>query len=168
MLVQLRCTPSDVSANALRVRLNGPAPSLLAAHTVTVPGGEGGDVPGATIELGIIGSSHCITATIGGTMLREEISCTCGGAELGLYDDTAGPDGYQLVVDKRQGELDSQAAGLDADWFVGKFPGHGPHLTALRAHFEVGPAGQAGWAWRSLHFYPDEDVVVDTQSRWVP
>jgi Protein of unknown function DUF2617 len=165
-LHQLAVSPADVSGAGLRLALNAPAPSPLAACRLAHPDGP-------VLVLGVLGASHVVTVGDADCRFSEEVSCTAV-TEAALPDRAVAP-GYQL--DSRTEAYDEtsfrQLAGnlrnrcaRESDWLGGTFPGDDAALTALAAE----PDG-AGWRWQTWHLYPDEaggGTVVYTNSRWQP
>ncbi|MGY1835805.1 DUF2617 family protein [Blastococcus sp. SYSU DS0510] len=167
-LHQLDVAPRDVSAGALGLLLDGPAPAPLARLRL-----EGR--PGAVVTLGVLGASHVVCAETGGHRLTEEVSCDAvgaGGRPLPAGLRAGGYDFTSATTATTRGELDATAARLralaadDPAWLCGAFPGAADALTAMTA--QALPAG--GWAWQTWHLYPAGDTgeVVTTRTRWAP
>jgi hypothetical protein len=160
--------PRDVSAAALGLLLDRPAPATLAR--LELPDGRGG-----SITLGVLGASHVVTATVPGRRLTEEVSCDAVGAGGEPLPRSTRAGGYELVsavTATDRGELDATAdrlralAAADPAWLCGAFPGSVGALTAMTAQ----PVPGGGWAWQTWHLYPagDRGEVVTTQTRWTP
>ena len=160
--------PRDVSAAALGLLLDRPAPRALAQ--LRLPDGRGGE-----ITLGVLGASHVVTATVPGSRLTEEVSCDAVGAGGEPLPGRTRSGGYQLtsaVTATDRAALDATAARLRAHaeagpaWLCGEFPGSAGALTAMTAQ----ALADGGWAWQTWHLYPagDRGEVVTTRSRWTP
>ncbi|MGY2084112.1 DUF2617 family protein [Blastococcus sp. SYSU DS0539] len=167
-LHQLAVEPRDVSAAALGLLLDGPAPETLAQ--LRLPGPDGG-----SLTLGVLGASHVVTAAAGGRRLTEEVSCDAVGAGGRPLPRVMRSGGYRLtsaVTATDRSELDATAdrlralAGADPAWLCGAFPGSAGALTAMTAQ----PLAGGGWAWQTWHLYPagTSGEVVTTRSRWTP
>jgi hypothetical protein len=166
----LAVEPLDVSADALGLLLNAPAPATLAE--LRLADGDGGE-----LVLGVLSASHVVTATRPGHRLTEHVSCdalAAGGTCLPAVQEH---DGYRLTTCTRNlpaAALSGLAARLRAaavgdGWLCGAFPGADTALTALR-----GEAVSGGWRWQTWHLYPTADdtcadgVVVETSTMWRP
>lgn len=169
---QLAVAPQDISAASLGVRLDGPAPTVLVGTTLQ---GSGACF---RLDLGILGASHVVDATLldGGqpsAHLREEISCHAMEGGMALGDGVEKKQRWvtgtyrlrartvQLGTEEfaERAETILQAAEAES-WLVGKFPGEGNHhLTALWGEVEGGTA-----RWKTWHFYPAELTVVESES----
>jgi hypothetical protein len=167
-LHDLDVEPRDVRAEALGLLLHAPAPAALAE--LVLDDGRGG-----RLVLGVLGASHVVTASTGGQVLTEQVSCDAlagGGQELPTR---AEADGYALssavtvvpreVLDDTAARLRARAA-RDDRMLCGAFPGGPGALTALAA--AALPGG--GWTWETWHLYPgaERSVIVTTRSRWTP
>jgi hypothetical protein len=166
-LHDLDVEPRDVTAEALGLLLDAPAPAALAE--LVVDDGRGG-----RLVLGVLGASHVVTAEAGGHRLTEQVSCdalAAGGRQL---PERAEAGGYALtsaITEVARAEFDATAARLraraehDEGWLCGAFPGGAGALTALTA-----AALPGGWTWETWHLYPGEErsVIVTTRSRWTP
>ncbi|MGV0398179.1 DUF2617 family protein [Corynebacterium suicordis] len=168
---RLAIAPQDIHSESLGVRLDGPAPAMLADARVHAPGAR------LQLTLGILGASHVVDATPANTQLptsfREEISCHAleGGMALGdgvEKNQRWGAGNYRLTarrVTYSPEEFAEQAERIlreaeSESWLVGTFPGEGKyHLTALWGKVE-GERAQ----WRTWHFYPAELAVVESES----
>lgn len=167
-LHRLDVDPRDVTAGALGLLLDAPAPAALAESSLR-------DDTGGGLTLGVIGASHVVTASARGRRLTEEVSCDAvagGGSLLPAHVDR---DGYELVsarTEMSRAELDELARRLrrrataDDAFLCATFPGADAAVTALTA----APGDGSGWTWQSWHLYPDDGkgVVVTTRSRWNP
>ena len=160
--------PRDVSAEALGLLLDRPAPATLAELRLA-------DGRGGSIVLGVLGASHVVTAAIPGSRLTEEVSCDAVGAGGDPLPRNTRSGGYQLtsaVTATDRARLDRTAdrlralAAADPAWLCGAFPGSAGALTAMTAE----PLAGGGWAWQTWHLYPDGDTgeVVTTRTRWTP
>lgn len=156
--------PTDVAAEQLGLRFDGPDPESLAELRLTHP--RDADL---SLHLAVIGASHVITVQAADETFREEVSCTARAAGQPLPAQLT-RDGYRLrtrtlrLTDadfhRHANALLARATGPGA--LVVTFPGAGPHhLTALH-----GAATDTGWRWRTWHLYPDDGAVVETRSRW--
>lgn len=165
-LYELAVSPADISGHRLRLALNAPAPSPLAASRLTHPDGW-------ALVLGVLGASHVIVAEHPGSPFTEEISCTAHTHAQALPDNAQAP-GYRLESETTSHDETSfrslarwlrDRCANDADWLGGTFPGDDAALTALSAQ----PDGP-GWQWQTWHLYPDPrgGTVVHTRSRWCP
>jgi uncharacterized protein DUF2617 len=166
-LHDLDVEPRDVSAEALGLLLDAPAPAAL-VELVLHDGRDG------RLVAGVLGASHVVTAAVRGHRFTEQVSCdalAAGGREL---PERAEAGGYALtsaITEVTQAELAATAARLRADaardehWLCGAFPGGSGALTALTA-----VALPGGWAWETWHLYPgaERSVIVTTRSRWTP
>ncbi|MCF6507443.1 DUF2617 family protein [Blastococcus sp. MG754426] len=166
-LHQLDIAPRDVSAGALGLLLDGPAPTPLAQ--LRLPGAAG-----ASVVLGVLGASHVVAAEVRGHRLTEEVSCdavAAGGRPLPAEQRSGGYAFTAATTTATRAELDATAARLraraagDPAWLCGAFPGAADALTALTAQPLDG-----GWAWQTWHLYPagDSGELVTTRTRWVP
>ena len=176
----------DVSAAALGIRFNAPAPELLA--TLDLQGGEFG------LRLSIIGASHVVDVLHGvdepQLVFREEISCNAraggqavaGGVrknmELPTWQGTQA-HGARYIIDvdthvMEDAELAAHADELatraeaqpttSAGWLARRFPGEGEHhLTALHGEITM-TNSQAHLQWRTWHVYPEEGAIVESTS----
>lgn len=165
-LHRLAVHPADVSGSGLRLALNAPAPTPLAACRLRHP-------DGGALVLGVLGASHVITVDHTEHAFSEEVSCTAH-TESELPDRVAAP-GYRLesrtethdrVSFRRLAGRLRDSCERDAGWLGGAFPGDDAALTALAAE----PDGP-GWRWQTWHLYPDAaggGTVVYTASRWRP
>ncbi|MDU0478983.1 DUF2617 family protein [Staphylococcus chromogenes] len=158
MLVELGCRIADVSAHRLGLQLDGPQPEIL-SEVELVACHAGVDTQ---LQLGVIGASHVATVQHAGRQFREEISCHASGA---LPRDYQQPS-YQLHSELLQPrDFAAYAEGflrLAQDWHIAQFPGEGRfHLTALTGQFAAGT-----WQWETRHFYPEEGLIVSTESRF--
>ncbi|TYP81098.1 DUF2617 family protein [Blastococcus xanthinilyticus] len=160
--------PRDVSAAALGLLLDRPAPAALARLELA-------DGHGGSIVLGVLGASHVVTATLGRARVTEEVSCDAVGAGGDPLPRSTRSGGYRLtsaVTATDRAELDATAdrlralAAADPAWLCGAFPGSAGALTALTAQ----PVPGGGWAWQTWHLYPagDRGEVVTTRTRWTP
>ncbi|MDO4630757.1 MAG: DUF2617 family protein [Corynebacterium sp.] len=167
-MVQLFDIPiMDVSADALGLHLDGPAPQQVLMET------ELFDAPTATsLRLCIIGASHVIELRAGHEVVfREEVSCATqshGGISLAEVVDTqAAYPQYRFQTEQLRYatvEFDAAATSLCAEftdaWLVGRFPGEGEHhITALFGQYAAG-----SWSWDTYHVYPHESTIVHTTS----
>ncbi len=165
----LAVEPLDVSADALGLLLDAPAPAALAELRLADDDGE--------LVLGVLSASHVVTATRPGHRVTEQVSCdalTAGGAALPARQDR---HGYRLTTStctvpatalaELAARLRAEAVG--AGWLCGAFPGADTALTALR-----GEAVPGGWRWETWHLYPGahpasgDGVVVRTSTTWQP
>jgi hypothetical protein len=163
----LQVPPRDVTADALGLVLDAPAPAPLAELTLH-------DGSRGALTLGVLGASHVVTATAAGHRLTEQVSCdavAAGGHEL---PGRTRSGSYRLSSETREvgrRELEATAdrlrhhAGSSDAWLCGTFPGDANALTALTAS-----AVDGGWTWESWHLYPgaERSVIVTTRSRWTP
>lgn len=167
-LHRLDVVPRDVTAEALGLLLDAPAPATLAELRL-----EDGD--GGTLVLGLLGASHVVTARRPGHLLTEQVSCDAlagGGRPLPPEHAAAGytmASTTQLLPTDRLHALAAQLRQRSEDsqqWVCGSFPGDDAAVTALTG--DVLPAG--GWTWQTWHLYPGSDrgAVVTTQTRWQP
>ncbi|MDP5181747.1 DUF2617 family protein [Blastococcus sp. BMG 814] len=167
-LHQLDVTPRDVSAGALGLLLDGPAPVPLAQLRIA-------GVAGATLTLGVLGASHVVSAEAGGHRLTEEVSCDAVGAGGRALPARLRAGGYAFasaITATSADELDATARRLrelatgDPAWLCGAFPGAAGALTAMTAQ----PLAPGGWAWQTWHLYPGDGSgeVVTTRTRWTP
>ncbi|MEJ5927681.1 DUF2617 family protein [Corynebacterium sp. H128] len=161
MLVTLNCPTSDVSATALGLRLNGPMPGVLTDRVIVAEWNQ----QSTQLHLGIIGASHVATVTLGAASFREEISCFAGDPGS-LVSQHIG--GYTLrAATKHCLDFSAEASDILAqcsgdDWLIARFPGVGEHhLTAVRGEFVAGI-----WHWETHHLYPEEAIIVSTESRY--
>lgn len=165
-LHRLNVVPADVSGAVLRLTLNAPAPTPLAACTLRHPGG-------ADLILGVLGASHTVSVAD----FSEQVSCTAHAGSSALPDAAEAP-GYRLhSATTPHGEVTFRRIAADlrsrceheSGWLGGSFPGDEAALTALCA-IPDGP----GWHWQTWHLYPDTDgpagggTIVHTASRWQP
>ena len=159
--------PRDVSATALGLLLDRPAPATLAQLRLTDGGGS--------LTLGVLGASHVIIATGPGSRLTEEVSCdavAAGGAPLPRSTRSGGYELTSAVTTTGRAELDATAdrlralAHADPAWLCGAFPGSAGALTAMTGQ----PLAGGGWAWQTWHLYPAGNTgeVVTTRTRWTP
>lgn len=162
---ELDIVPRDVSADALGLLLDAPAPAALASVHLTEPGT-------GTVTLGVLGASHVVTATLDGRTLTEQVSCDAVEAGGRPLPDRAHRDGYVFssrTVTVTRAELAERARTLRtaarsrADVLCASFPGAPDAVTALTAGVDGG-----GWLWQTWHLYPERDsgVIVETESRW--
>lgn len=162
----LEVAPRDVAAEALGLLLGAPAPPALAELVLT----RGDD----RLVLGVLGSSHVVSAGVGAASCVEQVSCDAvgaGGQALpGTHDDGA----YAFRSSSEvlpQADLEALAAALrgraerEQGWLCGTFPTSGAAVTAL-----AGEALPGGWAWQTWHLYPaaGPGTVVRTSTRWTP
>ncbi|MCF6746525.1 DUF2617 family protein [Blastococcus sp. KM273128] len=165
---QLDVAPRDVSAAALGLLLDGPAPEPLAQLRLT-------GAAGASLTLGVLGASHVVSADAGGRRITEEVSCdavAAGGSPLPAELRSGGYAFTSATTTATRDELDATAARLrvraagDPAWLCGAFPGAHDALTALTAQ----PLAGGGWAWQTWHLYPAgaSGEVVTTRTRWAP
>lgn len=172
-LVDLHVTPQDVRSRELGVRWGAPRPEVLTEITV-----EDGQSP-FRLNLAVIGASHVVEVTRlvenADHVFREEISCLAlesgqklrGGVEK---ESTWGNAEYRLLTRRvTHADLDAVEAHarkvkqsvLSEQGLVGAFPGAGEcHLTALWGRVEPTEA-----QWKTWHFYPEEKVVVESESQ---
>ena len=166
-LHRLDVRPRDVSAGALGLLLDAPAPAALAELRLG-DGREGG------LVLGVLGASHVVTATAPGIRLTEQVSCdavAAGGSLLPPHHRSGRYEIFSTIATVGRPELDETAGRLRARardssaWICGAFPGSGSALTAMTA--AAVPGG--GWAWQTWHLYPHGATgdVVTTRSRWL-
>ena len=162
----LEVVPRDVAAEELGLVLDAPAPPALAELVLR----DGAD----RLVLGVLGSSHVVTAGRGAHRLVEQVSCdalAAGGVPLPRARETAT---YALRSRTRvlpAAEVAALAAELrdtadrDDAWLCATFPTSSAAVTAL-----TGAPVAGGWSWRTWHLYPGprEGVVVSTTSRWTP
>jgi hypothetical protein len=166
----LEVQPRDVAAEALGLLLDGPVPPTLASRELS-------DGRGNTLQLGVLGASHVVCATLRGERLTEQVSCdalTAGGERLPAAKRRAGYALATSTTEVAAEELAALAARLRATsgesdaWVCGAFPGSESALTALTGRASAG----GGWAWETWHLYPGaprgaaHGVVVRTTSRW--
>lgn len=167
-LHRLDVVPRDVTAEALGLLLDAPAPAALAELRL-----EDGD--GGMLVLGLLGASHVVTASRPGHQLTEQVSCDAvagGGRRLPREHAAAGytmASSTQLLPAARLHALATQLrqrAEASEQWVCGSFPGDDDALTALTG--DVLPAG--GWTWQTWHLYPGSHAgaVVTTQTQWQP
>lgn len=156
----------DVSAAALGLLLDAPPPVALAELVLR----SGGD----RLVLGVLGSSHAVTATAGGQRCVEQVSCdavAAGGEPLPGRRDLGGyvlSSSTRLLPPPEVAELADRlrdTAARTPGWLCGAFPGAPAAVTAL-----TGQAVPGGWAWQTWHVYPGplQGAVVRTSSRWTP
>ncbi len=156
----------DVAAGALGLLLDAPAPPALAELELR----SGDD----RLVLGVLGSSHVVTATTRGRTCVEQVSCDAGAAGGELLPRVRMAGGHSLrsttttLAAHQVAALAEQlraCAGQQPHWLAGAFPGARAAVTAL-----VGRALPGGWGWRTWHLYPaaGRGVVVRTSSRWTP
>ncbi|MGH9040327.1 MAG: DUF2617 family protein [Acidimicrobiia bacterium] len=162
MRCRLDTAYTDARAAALAWDLGGPL--RLALATMTVP------VPGGVVELRVLGGSHQVAVTLGGTSCSETVAC--GGTPPGLpaVSERALPGlryRFRSRVERlapdvlaRRAEVVLHRIGDDRRGLVGMFPGSPHALTALLVR---APAG--GVAWRTWHLYPQAGEVVVTTSQ---
>lgn len=166
-LHQLDIAPRDVSAAALGLVLDAPAPTPLVSTQLT-------DSVAGTLVLGVLGASHVVTVESGGHTLTEQVSCDAVGAGGRLLPDREDRDGYRFrsrATTVPRDELAQRAeelrdtASSGHGWLCAGFPGDGDALTVLS-----GAADSGEWHWRTWHLYPctDVGVIVETESRWRP
>lgn len=159
MLLSLECPIADVSAYGLGVAFDGPLPEILAEKTITHADTQ--------LHLGIIGASHVATVTSPRGSFREEISCFAG--EPGsLVSQQRGK--YQLRSSiRRCPDFEQHAEEIlvlseSPEWLFARFPGLGDfHVTAVSGAFQG-----AAWRWETYHLYPEEQIIVNTVSRYEP
>ncbi|WP_305091774.1 DUF2617 family protein [Prescottella sp. R16] len=162
----LDVVPTDISADALGLLLDAPAPDTLADLRLSDP------VAG-TVVLGVLGASHVVVADADGTRFTEQVSCDAVRSGGRALPETEERHGYRFSsrVERVSGtELRKRARDLRdrataADWVCAGFPGHPDALTVLTA-----TAYSGEWRWRTWHLYPggDSGTVVTTESRWRP
>lgn len=163
----LEIAPRDVSAAALGLVLDAPAPTPLVSEQLT-------DSAAGTLTLGVLGASHVVTAESGEHMLTEQVSCDAVDAGGRLLPDREDRGSYRfgsraitLQRDElaRRAEELRDAASSGPGWLCAGFPGDGDALTVL-----TGTAESGEWYWRTWHLYPhaDSGVIVETESRWRP
>ncbi|WP_241387690.1 DUF2617 family protein [Rhodococcus sp. CH91] len=165
-LHMLDIAPRDVSAAALGLVLDAPAPTPLVSTQLTDP-------LAGTLILGVLGASHVVTAERGEHILTEQVSCDAVDAGGRPLPDHADRDGYRFrsrttlvqraELAQRAKELRRTAASA-YHWLCAEFPGDDA-LTVL-----TGAADAGEWHWRTWHLYPcaDTGVIVETESRWRP
>ena len=156
----------DVAAAALGLLLDAPAPPALAELEL-----RAGD---DRLVLGVLGSSHVVTATTRGRTCVEQVSCdavaaggeplpsrrTAGAHHLRSRTTTLATPAVAALAERLRA-----CAAEQPHWVCGAFPGARAAVTAL-----VGRAVPGGWGWRTWHLYPGAGcgVVVRTSSRWTP
>ncbi|WJZ02294.1 DUF2617 family protein [Corynebacterium freiburgense] len=155
MIHQIHCPIADVSAADLGLLLDGPLPDVLANHRVAGPQGH--------LDLGVIGASHVASITLQGTLVfREEMSCNVTGP-LPEHREFPGYEFRSTRESVSNTELAQWAESLDDSWLVAYFPGESPyHITALRGSWDASLIH-----WQTLHFYPEEQTIVTSQSRYI-
>ncbi|GAB7141929.1 DUF2617 family protein [Mycobacterium riyadhense] len=168
-LHQLAVAPADVSGARLALALNEPAPPALATYRLDHPGG-------GSLQLGVLGASHLVTAEHRTGQFSEQVSCAARNHQSGLPDHTEAP-GYCLQSRtytrdeegfRRLAHHLRERCTREIGWLGGVFPGDDAALTALVAE----PDG-SGWRWQTWHLYPlhpcgSGGTVVHTASRWRP
>jgi hypothetical protein len=124
------------------------------------------ELPGITIELRVLGTSHQVIIGSG----SETVAClTDRAATLPTREETVA-NGLRFQFAAHTLQLDEIAladrvAGIiqeceaDECALVGEFPGSPMAVTALRAWDESG-----GAAWRTWHAYPQAGELVETRS----
>jgi hypothetical protein len=163
----LDIAPRDVSAAALGLVLDAPAPAPLVSVQLT-------DSVAGTLTLGVLGASHVVTAESGEHTLTEQVSCDAVEAGGRLLPNREDRDGYRFrsrATTVQRDELAQRAeelrdtASSERGWLCAGFPGDGDALTVLS-----GAADTGEWHWRTWHLYPcaDVGVIVETESRWRP
>lgn len=162
----LEVAPRDVAAGALGLLLDAPPPVVLAELVL----GSGDD----RLVLGVLGSSHAVTATVGGRCCVEQVSCdavAAGGEPLPGRRDVGGyaiATSTHVLPAPELAELADRlraTAARSPQWLCGAFPGAPAAVTAL-----TGRGVPGGWSWRTWHLYPGPvcGAVVRTSSRWTP
>jgi len=164
----LAVEPLDVSADALGLLLDAPAPAALAELRLA-------DDDGGELVLGVLSASHVVTATRPGHRLTEQVSCdavAAGGCALPARHQDSG---YRLATSTRalptealtELAADLRARAVGPGWLCGMFPGADAALTAL-----TGDAVPGGWRWQTWHLYPAPEagggIVVETTTTWQP
>ncbi|UTT47237.1 MULTISPECIES: DUF2617 family protein [Rhodococcus] len=163
----LDIVPRDVSASALGLVLDAPAPPPLVSARLT-------DSAAGILTLGVLGASHVVTAQSGRRTLTEQVSCDAVGAGGHPLPERHDRDGYLFrsrTATVQRAELAQRANRLRATarsapgWLCAAFPGDDDALTVLS-----GTADAGEWHWRTWHLYPSVDtgVIVETESRWRP
>lgn len=161
MLVSLDAPYVDTSAADLSLALGGPARPALHVLDLALP-------DGARVHLRLLGASHQVMLTAGGTELTETVACLPGHRpELPpVVHDAA--TGYRFgATVRRPDDLHAEIAALRAELaddpyaLVGVFPGDPDAVTALRVR-----AGDAGRTvgWQTWHAYPQTNELVWTET----
>ena len=162
----LEIAPRDVAAEALGLLLDAPAPPALAELVLTRDDDR--------LVLGVLGSSHVVSASAGAARCVEQVSCdavAAGGHALPDRQDDGAYAFRSRTEVLGQDDLEALARTLreraerDGAWLCGTFPTSGAAVTAL-----TGEPVPGGWAWRTWHVYPgaSSGTVVRTTTRWTP
>ncbi|HEU4423245.1 MAG TPA: DUF2617 family protein [Pilimelia sp.] len=155
MLVNLDIPYADTTAADLSFALGLPAQPAL--HTLVVPG--------AGLELRLLGASHQVV--LAGRCV-ETVACLPGRAPHlpATVDDPVA--GYRFAAEVRRlapADMAAEVAALkarlatDPDGLIGVFPGSPDAVTGLLARFDPA-AGTVGW--RTWHAYPQTGELVVT------
>lgn len=165
-VLDLDVVTRDVSAGALGLLLDAPAPPSLAELRLTAP-------HGGSLLLAVLGASHVVTATAPGGWRTEQVSCDAVAAGGRALPPRADEPGYTFTATTRTvptRELDAEAgrlraAAADPGWLCAAFPGDRCALTTL-----TGRATADGWTWQTWHLYPGAEAgsIVTTTSSWAP
>jgi hypothetical protein len=163
----LRVPYADSCARSLAWHL-GPAGSV-ALGTVELA------LPGARVELNVLGGSHHVVVAMGGVACSEVVACSPGAAGLPeTAERSVGGLNYAFVsrtelvgpaVLARRAERLVRRLSARPDALVGIFPGSPHAVTALVAAATSPPGGVA---WRTWHVYPNTGEVVTTRSLLAP
>lgn len=161
MRCRLDTAYADARADALAWDLGGPL--RLALATMTVP------VPGGVVELRVLGGSHQVAVTLGGTSCSETVACDGTRSGLPAVSERALPGlryRFQSRVERlppdllaRRADVVLRRIGDDRCGLVGVFPGSPHALTALLVRALAGRV-----TWRTWHLYPQAGEVVVTTS----
>jgi hypothetical protein len=177
----LRVPYRDTTADDLVWRLGEPPCAALATLELAVPGGH--------LELRLLGSSHQVIFTAGGTVISEVVACDHAAdanrdrlqfdhgnrsqaqpvaipaaAERALHDwNYRFRSATRRLAPDRFGYWVDRLVGRLADHpaaIVGSFPGSPHAVTALLAE----AAGGGDIRWRTWHAYPQDRRLVSTST----
>lgn len=140
----------------------GPLPAL-AVHWV--------ELPGAALELRVLGASHQVLAEVGGAAWSETVACLPERTGLLPATDESAAGGLRSWFTARCERLDpaelARRVGAVRDRcaaerhaLIGTFPGSPDAVTALVARPEPG----GGARWETWHAYPQSGELVTTTS----
>ncbi|WP_307302041.1 DUF2617 family protein [Corynebacterium lowii] len=161
-MLEAQVEPTDVRAEDLALRIDGPLPQDLLAEQWLSRGEY-------RLHLAVLGASHVVSlhgsnraSGAEALLVREEISTT---APRGIrpLPEAYTREGYSLHTWIFQHDDFEAAAALVAQesWLVVRFPGIGPyHLTAVRAEWT-----KHGVRWETRHCYPGQSTIVGTRSK---
>lgn len=158
MLTTLQVPYVDTSAGELVWTLDHPQVPALSAHSVALPG--------ADVELRVLGASHQVVLRYDGTEVIETVACL-PGVEPYLPETAVRPANGRTytfesrVADVTTGELRHQVSELrrDGDVFLATFPAEPDAVTALRLDGDA-----SGVRWRTWHVYPRNRQIVHTST----